>query len=101
VSERFKELMAEYGAIALVLYLSIFAAVLVGFAAAIRTGVDVDSAAGETGLWASAWLATKAVQPIRIGATLVLTPVIGSIWFRVTGRTPNRSTTSADPDSSA
>ena len=74
--------MAEYGRIAIFVYLAIFAASLVGFATAIEMGFEVDGAAATTGLWGAAWLATKVIQPLRIGGTLVLTPIVATVVRR-------------------
>ena len=46
---RHKDLMAEYGGIALLTYLTIFAVVLVGFASAIKLGFNVDGADEQQG----------------------------------------------------
>jgi hypothetical protein len=78
-----KDLLAEYGAVALVVYLSIFAAVLTGFWLAIRLGWQADSTAGSVGTLAAAYVATKVTQPLRIGATLVLTPLLARLYERV------------------
>jgi hypothetical protein len=88
VRQRLKDLLAEYGRIALVVYLAIFAATWSGFAIAIGAGFDVDSAAGGTGVIGAAWVATKLTQPLRIGATLLATPVVAGVWHRVRGRRP-------------
>ncbi len=78
--ERWKKLLAEYGMLALYLYFAIFAVVLVGFAVAIQLGVKVESTAGKAGLWGAAWLATKVTQPLRILATLALTPLVAQLF---------------------
>lgn len=84
LSERMKAALAEYGGVAITLYLIIFAAVLAGFAVAISLGVETESTAGSAGTLAAAWLATKLTQPLRILATLALTPLVarGLQWFR-------------------
>jgi len=74
--ERLKALLAEYGRLALYTYLGLFALVLTGFAVAISAGFDVASAHGTLGVLGAAWLATKATQPLRIAATLALTPLV-------------------------
>ena len=74
--ERLKALLAEHGRVAIGTYLGLFVLVLAGFAAAIAWGIDVESAAGGVGILGAAYLATKAVQPLRIAATLFLTPLV-------------------------
>lgn len=76
VTGRLQALILEYGQAALWVYLSIFAVVLVGFGLAIQFGVRVQSAAGVAGTWGAAYVATKLTQPLRIAATLVLTPIV-------------------------
>jgi hypothetical protein len=88
LKDRLKQLMVEYGWPALGVYLGIFAIVLVGFALAIRFGLNVESSAGTAGVWVAAWLSTKSTQPLRILATLALTPVIMRVLRRIKRRPP-------------
>ena len=74
-----KNLLAEYGRLALYTYLALFGVVLVGFAGAIHLGVHTQSTAGKAGLWGAAWLATKITQPLRILATVALTPLVAQV----------------------
>jgi membrane protein implicated in regulation of membrane protease activity len=80
--ERFKALLAEYSGVALGTYLGIFFLVLAGFALAISAGVEVEGAASGAGLLAAAWVATKLTQPLRIAATVVLTPFVARLLRR-------------------
>jgi len=80
--QRLKDLLAEYGRLALYTYLVLFVIVLVGFAGAIHWGVRVESTAGKAGLWGAAWLATKVTQPLRILATVALTPLVAQVLKR-------------------
>jgi hypothetical protein len=86
--ERLNALMTEYGSLALYVYFIIFAIVLVSFALAIQLGFKTDSTAGTAGTWGAAWVATKLTQPLRIGATLLLTPIIGNVRRRLRGGGP-------------
>jgi hypothetical protein len=86
VRKTIQHLLAEYGAVAVVIYFTIFFAVLFGFWAAIRLGWRPTSAAGGVGAFTAAYIATKLTQPIRIGATVLLTPVVARVYERVTGR---------------
>jgi hypothetical protein len=92
----FKELFAEYGAIAVIVYFVIFFGVWVGAWAAIQRGVDLRALAARVGLsssgivanlgaWTAAYIFTKLLQPVRIGATLLLTPLIVRLYERVRG----------------
>ena len=82
---RLKVLLEEYGSTALATYFAIFAIVLAGFAVAIQQGVQVESAQGSAGVLFGAWVATKATQPLRIAATLVLTPLLARLLKKSVG----------------
>ena len=80
------ELLAEYGPVAAVVYFTIFFAVLFGFWAAIRFGWRTESTAGSVGTFTAAYIATKLTQPLRIAATLALTPLAAKLYERITGK---------------
>ena len=84
--QKFKHLLVEYGVTALVVHYVIFVLVIVGFWAAIRLGWQPTSAAGSVGTWTAAYIMTKIVQPLRIVATLAVTPFIAKLYERLTGR---------------
>jgi hypothetical protein len=86
VRRTLKSLLVEYGAVAVVVYLVIFFLVLFGFWAAIHFGWEPASAAANVGTFAAAYIATKLTQPLRILATLAVTPFIAKLYERVTGR---------------
>ena len=75
-----KNILAEYGAIAVVVYLTLFTIVFVGSYFAIRLGWTPGSVAGEAGAWTAAYLVTKVAQPLRIGATVLITTFLGKLW---------------------
>ena len=79
LSERMKGALAEYGSVALVVYLVLFGSVLAGFSVAI-------SAAGGVGTLAAAYIATKLTQPLRILATLAITPLVAVGLKRLQGK---------------
>jgi ABC-type siderophore export system fused ATPase/permease subunit len=81
-----QNIFAEYGAIAVVVYFAIFFLVLLGFWAAFRFGWKPSSAAATVGVWTAAYIATKLTQPVRIIATLVVTPLVAKLHERVTRR---------------
>jgi hypothetical protein len=89
--ERLKTLVAEYGRLALATYFGLFIVVLSGFALAISWGVDVTSATGSVGVWGAAYIATKAVQPLRIAATLALTPLLAHALRKYRGKSASAS----------
>ena len=82
------KLLTEYGTVAVVVYFAIFFAVLGGFWLGIRFGWRPQSAAGSVGAFTAAYIATKLTQPIRIGATIVVTPFIAKLYERLRGRRP-------------
>jgi hypothetical protein len=95
--ERFNALLAEWGPLLLVVYFSIFAIVLIGFALAIKLGFGIGTAAtdqqggswvGAAGTWGAAWVATKLTQPLRIAATVLITPPLGALLRRLRPRAP-------------
>ena len=75
-----KNILAEYGAIAVVVYLTLFTIVFVGSYFAIRLGWTPGSVAGEAGAWTAAYIVTKVAQPLRIGATVLITTFLGKLW---------------------
>ena len=79
-------MLVEYGAVAVVVYFAIFFLVIFGFWAAIRFGWQPSSAAGTVGVWTAAYIATKLTQPLRVIATLAVTPFVAKLYERVTGR---------------
>lgn len=82
LKERLKTLMETYGRLAFIIYFTIFFGTLGGFIVAIKAGFEVDGGAESTGTVVVAYAATKALQPIRILATLALTPMIDQLLKR-------------------
>lgn len=80
--EQFKSLLSKFGKLGLIIYLTLFAVVMVGFVFAIQMGFRTESTAGKAGVWGAAWLATKVTQPLRILATLALTPIVAHVLKR-------------------
>ena len=86
LKERLKDHIAEYGTIALVIFISIAILTLVGMFIAIKSGADVgDSAADNAGTFVAAWVAYKLAMPFRIGATIALTPIAAAVMHRIKG----------------
>jgi hypothetical protein len=76
---RFKNLMLEYGPLALVVNYVIFGLVIVGFYAAIQLGFQAESTGEKAGSWAAAYAASQVVKPLRLAAVFMLTPLIARI----------------------
>ena len=96
----FNKLMAEYGVIAVIVYFTIFFATLFGAWVAIQRGVDLAALAARFGLSSNgivanlgagtaAYIFTKILQPVRIGLTVVLTPLLARLYERTRGRRPS------------
>jgi len=77
-----KEIFSKYGPIAVALYLAIFTFVLGVSYLAISIGWNPQGVAGNAGVFAAAYIVTKITQPVRIAATVLLTPVVGRLWRR-------------------
>lgn len=88
--------MAEYGVVAVVVYFTIFFAVLGGFYFAIRLGWHPQGVTGGVGAFAAAYIATKLTQPLRIAVTLGLTPLVAKLYERVTGKRVSRAKSSEE-----
>lgn len=71
----------------MVVYLTLHMIVLFAFYLAIKMGWTPDGLAGEAGIWTVAYLLTKLTQPVRLGLTMLLTPLIARLFSR-----PVRST---------
>jgi hypothetical protein len=84
--ERLKTLISEYSGVALGTYFALFGLVFAGFALALAFGFEIDSTPGGAGLLLGAWLGTKLTQPLRIGATVLLTPVVARVLKRLPAR---------------
>jgi hypothetical protein len=97
LADRLKELLAVYGRVALAIYVVLFVLVLGGFALAIGSGYEPEGTAANAGVLASAWVATKLTQPIRILATLALTPLVAYLLGRRRKTAEGPATPAGDP----
>lgn len=102
LQQRLKAHYAEYGSIAIVTYLSLFVLTWIGFTIAIRSGAELvfeadveDLQGGQSGSIGTAYIATKATQPLRILVTIAITPFVAAAWNRLRGRT--RKPVEAEP----
>lgn len=85
---RLQQVLVEYGAIGIIVLLSLSALTYLGFAFAFMAGFEVEGAgetAGALGAAAAGWALTK---PIRIPLAIVLTPVVAAVWHRLRGKKP-------------
>ncbi len=81
-TDRLKARLAEWGPLFLIVWFAIFGVVLVGFALAIKFGFRPESTAGAWGTWGAAWVATQLTKPLRLAATVVITPALGALLKR-------------------
>lgn len=98
-SERLKALVAEWGALLAVVWFALFAIVLVGFALAIQLGFETQSTAGTLGTWGAAYVATQLTKPLRLAATVLITPALGAFSRRF--RRPGASKAADAPQAPA
>jgi hypothetical protein len=96
---RLQKVLAEYGKVALYTYLALSLLAITGFSIAIGLGVAPSSATGTFGVIVAGWAAAKATMPLRILATLALTPLIATLVRRITKRkTPATEEVTGDDD---
>ena len=88
-----RELFEKYGPVAITTYFAIFFLTLFAFFWAIRMGWKTTSVTGTAGTLGAAYVATKLTQPLRIGATLLLTPLLAALRdrLRAKGRVDEKS----------
>jgi hypothetical protein len=82
LKERLKAHFKDYGSIAIYTYLALSLTAIIGFSIAIGMGVGASSASGVFGSIGAGWVAAKATMPLRILATLGLTPLIAALLNR-------------------
>lgn len=71
-----QRILTEYGPVAVVVYLGIFFLVLFGAWGGIHFGWQPETLTGNAGAFTAAYLTTKVMYPLRIGATVAITPFI-------------------------
>lgn len=77
--ERLKKQFTEYPRIAIITYLTLSLLSIAGFSIAIGIGAQPSTATGTLGVIGAGWVAAKALMPLRILATLALTPPIAAV----------------------
>lgn len=98
---RLKDLIAKYGGVALGTWLALFALTWLGFTLAIAAGVGVEGAGAGAGTVAAAYVATQATKPLRIAATLALTPMVAAALRRAPAADPAPGGPDAEHDPAA
>jgi hypothetical protein len=91
MKERFQNLLTEYGPIALCIHFGLFFTSIFGFWFAIGIGMEVGGDISAAPEWlatsgsarlVTAYVATQLIKPMRLGITVVLTPVVGRLIRR-------------------
>ncbi|MBT3221931.1 MAG: hypothetical protein HN348_22885 [Proteobacteria bacterium] len=88
LKERYEDVVLEYGQIAVIIHISVFIPVLIGFWYAIEAGWQTESTAASVGTFWAAYAAAKATSPLRIGVTIVTTPFVARLVRRFKKPTP-------------
>jgi hypothetical protein len=52
---------------------------------AARVGLSPNGTVANLGAWSAAYIFTKLLQPVRIGVTVLLTPLVVRLYERVRG----------------
>lgn len=81
--ERYAHLLEEFGSAAVAVYAVLFFGTWLGFWIAISYGFDAGENAANAGTIGGAWVATKVTQPVRIAATIAITPLAVGLWRRL------------------
>ena len=79
MKEKLKALFVEYGAIAVIVHLSLFVLVFLGFFVGISLGREVEEGSQGAGTFVAAYVAAQLTKPIRILVVLTLTPLIARL----------------------
>ena len=80
LKHRLRLLFAKYGRVAIYTYGTMWILTLSAFVIAIQAGFKSTSTTGILGTLGAAWLAAKATTPLRILATIAITPAIARRW---------------------
>ena len=86
MKKKLGNLVAQYGAVGLVVYLTSTCLVYVVFLVAMQLGWKPSGAVATGGVWIAAYVATKVTQPFRIVGAMAITPVLIRAYERITGR---------------
>ena len=85
---KLENLVKEYGAIAIVIYLLIMGMVAGGFIAAVQLGFETEGVSGGLGLLGATWVFLKVTQIGRVALTVILTPLVARLLHRGKAKGP-------------
>lgn len=81
--EKLEKLMQDYGNVAVATYFTLFFLTWGGFFIAISAGLHPQSGSGKWGTVGAAWVAAKVSMPLRLGASVLLTPLVARVWRKL------------------
>lgn len=79
LKDRLKAIVKDYPQVAIFTYLGLSAIAIAAFSIAIGIGAEPSTATGVIGVIGAGWLAAKVTVPLRILATLALTPPLAAL----------------------
>ena len=88
LKDRLKAIFKDYPQVAVFTYLGLSAIAIAGFSIAIGIGAEPSTATGVLGVIGAGWLAAKVTVPLRILATLALTPPIAALLKKLKRKKP-------------
>ena len=86
-----QDLVATYGAVGLVVYLTSTCLVYFAFLLGLQLGWKPSGIVAGSGIWVAAYLGTKVTQPFRIVGAMAVTPILMNAYSRLTGRRRTKS----------
>ena len=86
--ERLQRLYREYGPVALGVFIALWVGTLATLYIAVSMGWRPQSAAGQTGTLATAYVIFRLTLPFRIAATLLVTPLAAKVLQKLGLRRP-------------
>jgi hypothetical protein len=95
---RLKAIFQDYPKVAIVTYLVLSAISVAGFSIAIGIGAEPSTATGVLGVIGAGWLAAKVTVPLRILATIGLTPPIAALLQKFWPKKPQEDPLPDDDD---
>lgn len=101
LKERMQAHFAEYGRVAIWTYLTLSILTITAFSIAIGIGYAPSSASGVLGVIGAGWVAAKATTPLRILATLGLTPLVAALVQRRKRSAPEHDSSLPEDDTAA
>ena len=88
LKDRLKAIVKDYPQVAVFTYLGLSAIAIAAFSIAIGIGAEPSTATGVIGVIGAGWLAAKVTVPLRILATLALTPPIAALVKKLKRKKP-------------